>query len=59
MDLVIAGAIIKDYSMIEKCIESLPAKELEAVMEETRTEILDDQPTGNNIRNQIAAQRLK
>jgi len=24
MDLVIAGAIIKDYSMIEKCIESLP-----------------------------------
>merc|ERR1712131_95001 len=43
----------------KKCIESLPAKELEAVMEETRTEILDDQPTGNNIRNQIAAQRLK
>ena len=41
----------------KKCIESLPAKELEAVMEETRTEILE--PTGNNIRNQIAAQRLK
>ena len=41
----------------KKCIESLPAKELEAVMEEAKTEILE--PTGNNIRNQIAAQRLK
>ena len=24
MDLVIAGAIIKDYTMIDKCIESVP-----------------------------------
>ena len=45
----------------KKCIESLPAKELEAVLEESqiKTEILEDQPSGNNIRNQIAAQRLK